>query len=152
MQIEHTEEFRCTPERLWPYIEEPELQKKWMKGLIENRLTSEGPSRVGSRFRMKIKEGGRVVEFDGEVTAHDRPRHLAVRFWGGSFKPGMAMHADYRLSDLGGATRLDYAARLESERLGFFMKMMLPAFKLFASTQLRSFMKALRHEVEGNAT
>src|SRR5262249_55132243 len=149
MEIPYRMEVACPPERLWAFIEEPERQKQWMKGLQENRPTSEGPARVGSTFRMKIKEGSKVGDYDGEVTAHDRPRHLGVRFWGGPFPKGMAMRVDYHLTDLGGATRLDYLARMECEdRLPLFMRLLLPLAKVFSRWQLRGFMQTLKRLAE----
>src|SRR5262245_8948261 len=124
MRIVHTQTFRCPIEVLWRHIEEPELQKKWMKGLLENRPTSEGPAGPGSTFAMKIQEGGRVSEYQGEVTACDPPRQLGIRFWGGGFPNGMVMKVDYRLREEGGQTRLDYAAELEKGRIPFFWRLL----------------------------
>ena len=89
METTSTTIIDCSPEHLWPWIEEPDKQKQWMKGLLENVDTSDGPTRVGSTFRMTIQEGRRVTEYDGEVTNYDPYRHLGVRFWG-------AAHGDLR--------------------------------------------------------
>src|SRR5262249_28436126 len=106
MQVQYTTEIACAPEHLWTFIYEPEKQKLWMKGLLENRSTSEGPPRPGSTFHMRIKEGASVGEYDGEVLTYDPPRQLVVRFWGGNFPKGMEMRVDYRLTEQGGKTRL----------------------------------------------
>ena len=52
--------IECSPEHLWPFVEEPDLQKLWMKGLLANELTSEPPAREGSTFQLRIREGGRI--------------------------------------------------------------------------------------------
>ena len=91
MRTCYTGEFVCAPERLWRFLEEPELQKQWMKGLLENQQTSEGPPGVGSTFRMKIKEGSRIGDYDGKITAYDPPRQLAVDLSGGGFPAGCCM-------------------------------------------------------------
>jgi carbon monoxide dehydrogenase subunit G len=148
MPIECTTAIACTPEHLWPFLAEPELQKQWMKGLEDNRPTSDGPRGVGSTFQMHIKEGGRVAVYDGEVTAHDPPRHLGVRFWGGALRPGMAMRADYHLSAVDGQTRLDYVAAVECKRMGFFMRLLMPLFMLFGRMQLKAFLKTLKRLAE----
>jgi uncharacterized protein YndB with AHSA1/START domain len=148
MRMEYHAEFACTPEKLWPFLEEPEKQKLWMKGLLENRLTSDGPARPGSTFAMKIKEGGSVSDYAGEITALERPRHLGIRFWGGCFPNNTVMRVDYRLADLRGRTRLDYVAEMEGGQMGFFMRLMMPLFKLFGRLQLRSFMRTLKKLAE----
>src|SRR4029077_6320136 len=33
MRVTYSDDFACPPDRLWRFIEEPELQKQWMKGL-----------------------------------------------------------------------------------------------------------------------
>jgi carbon monoxide dehydrogenase subunit G len=142
-------EVACAPAHLWKFIYEPERQKLWMKGMLENRPTSEGPTRVGSTFHMRIKEGTKSADYDGEVTAYDPPKHLGIRFWGGTFPKGMKMRADYRLTDLGGRTRLDYVAEVDSEKKPpFLMRLLMPLFLLFGKLQLRSFMKTLKRLAE----
>jgi hypothetical protein len=151
MRIATTTLFNCARERLWPFLVEPELQKQWMKGLLENVPTSEGPQRPGSTFRMKIQEGRKAADYRGEVLAHDPPAHLAIRFWGGCFPQGLVMRVDYRLSAQDGQTRLDYAAEPEAGRLGLFLRLMMPLFQLFGKMQLRGFLKTLKRLAEAPA-
>src|SRR6516165_10254294 len=149
MRTTWTGEFACKPEHLWKFLEEPELQKQWMKGLQDSRPTSEGARGLGSTFRMKIKEGSRVAEYDGKVTAYDPPKQLAVVLSGGAFPEGMAINVDYRLTDLGGRTRLDYVAASDcSKPLPWWMKLLMPLFQLFGRMQLKGFMKTLKRLAE----
>lgn len=149
MRVTFAQECDCTPERLWRCIEEPELQKQWMKGLLDNHLTSAGPRGVGSTFRMKIQEGRKAADYDGKVTAYDRPWHMAVEFWGGNFPPGMAVRVDYRLSEQSGRTLLDYSAEMAAGcKLPWWMRLMMPIGKIFMKMQLRGFMKSLKRLAE----
>lgn len=148
MFFEQSTQINCKPEQLWPFLEEPQLQKKWMKGLQSMELTSEGPTRLGSRFCMRIKEGNRVADYDGEFLSYNRPKELAVRFWGGGFKPGMAVCAKYVLVPHDGGTRLDYTCTLEADKLGFWLRVMMPLFRAFSRWQLKSFLKKLKQLAE----
>lgn len=143
MLIEHRTEIHVPPEDLWPFLSEVEHQKVWMKGLVDMQ-TTQGDGGAGSRFKMIVKEGGRNAEYDGEVLAYHRPKHLSVRFWGGSLKPGWAMVADYKLAHRGYSTELDYSCRLEIDQVGFFTKLWLPLFKLFGRMWSKAFMKSLK--------
>ncbi len=145
MRIEHSVEINCSPEQLWPYLEEPEKQKLWMKGVISNEPTDPGPTRVGSRSVMKIKEGGKIAEYNIEVVKYEPPKFMGIKMWGGSFKD-MEVFVDYKLNDLKGRTRLDYICTVEPQ--GFFMKMMMPLFKMFSLMQLKSFFKTLKSLAE----
>ncbi len=150
METTYTTLIDCPPETLWTWIEEPDKQKQWMKGLLENVDTSDGPTRVGSTFRMTIQEGRRVAEYDGEIINYDPYRRLGVRFWGATLQ-GVEMTADYRLQNLGTRTRLDYTATADTSNASFFMRLMMPLFKLFSAAQLRGFMKTLKHLAEAEA-
>lgn len=144
MRMEIATEIGCAPDVLWPWIEEPERQMRWMKGLVSNELTSEGPSRKGSTFRMRIREGRRIGEYTGEVTRHERPRDLGVRIRGGC-GPQFEMQVDYHLEDLGGRTRLDY--RCSAEMTGFW-RILAPLFGVFARMQAKGFFRSLKRLAE----
>ena len=151
MQIAVTELFTCTPETLWAHITETEKQKLWMKGLLSNEPTSPAPVGVGSTFRMVIKEGRKSAEYQGEITAYDKRHRLEIVIGGGNLPKNMKMRADYRLTQQGPQTRLDYLCKAEVEKPGLFMKLMFVVFRLFGKMQLRGFMKALRKLVEDDS-
>ena len=152
MRIEVTELFTCTPERLWEHITEPEKQKLWMKGLLSNEPTSPAPVGVGSTFRMVIKEGRKAAEYQGEMTAYHKLHRLEIVMSGGNFPKGMKVRVDYRLTQQGPQTRLDYTCNAEMEKAGLFMKLMFVVFRLFGKMQLKRFMRTLRKLVEAPTT
>ena len=148
MRIAVTELFTCAPETLWAHIEEPEKQKLWMKGLLANEPTSPGPRGVGSTFRMLIQEGRKPAEYQGEVTAYDKPHRMEVVLGGGCLPKTMQMRVEYRLTQQGPQTRLDYVCNAEMPKAGLLMKLMSVFIRLFGKMQLRGFMRALRKQVE----
>ncbi len=144
MRFEHSAEFECTPEQLWPFLDEPEKMKLWLKGLVEVVPTSEGPTRVGSTSVMKIQEGAKVGEYRREVIAYEPPRHVGFKLTGGSFK-GTPVFADFRLESLGGRTRLDSEFQADPSGL---QKLLWSGLKVVAQTQVKSFFKTLKQLVE----
>jgi uncharacterized protein YndB with AHSA1/START domain len=150
MNIAVTEHFRCPIDTLFSHIAEPEKQKLWMKGLLLNESTSPGRDGAGSTFRMVIQEGRKAAEYQGEVTAYERPRRLEVRIRGGNLPKGLSMRADYRLSEADGGTRLDYVCACEG-KMGFFLRLLMRLFKVFGRMQLRRFLRTLRGLVEAPA-
>ncbi|MBK9385631.1 MAG: SRPBCC family protein [Planctomycetes bacterium] len=147
MPIQFREEFRCSPEVLWLHLEEPELQKQWMKGLLSNRATSPAPTRVGSTFEMQIQEGRKVSTYQGTMTAWEPPRRMALTMQGGCFGPKAKMAVSYRLEALGpNTTALDYSCGLE--QAGAVMRFFMLLFGWMAKMQARSFFKTLRKLVE----
>lgn len=102
-------------ETVFECINDNEKQKIWMEGLKETRYP-EGydPSNpVGTKFVQKIKEGGRVIEYDGEVIAYDEPKLTAVRIGNNSF----SVKAFYELSEIPEGTRLNYRAEMGSANM-----------------------------------
>lgn len=150
MQVEFTTHVACRPEHLWRFIEDPELQMQWMKGLVSNELTSDPPGREGSTFRMHIREGGRVRVYDGEILSHRHPEHLAVRFGGGSFPEDMRMQVDYHLARHADGTRLDYSARMVAGRIPLPMRLFMPLMRIFTRWQLTGFMRTLKRLAEAD--
>jgi uncharacterized protein YndB with AHSA1/START domain len=147
MRLTHSDVFHCSLETLFDHIETPEKQKLWMKGLLANDLIS-GTRGLGARFRMVMQEGRKQAEYQGEVTAYEKPSRIEVRIAGGNLPKGMAMRADYRLSPTEGGTRLDYACCAEAEKIGFFMRLLMPLFKVFGRWQLKRLFRTLHRLVE----
>ena len=107
-----------------------------------------GADARGSTFEIDIKEGRKVVTYQGEVTKYDQNKLMGVKMVGGCGKTPMTMYADYHLTDLGdGRTRMDYTCRAEVQ--SFWFKLLMPLFKLFGKGMIKKFMRNLRGLVEG---
>lgn len=146
MQMKHSGEFKCSPEHLWPFLEDPEKLKLWMKDVLEDRASKGGPIGLGSFFSMKFKQGGKTQHYRGEILIYDRPKHLGLKMKGGDFQHETEMFIDFKLQDLGGRTRLDYMESVDSA--GALSQLMSPVVKLFSMMQLKGFFKTLRTLVE----
>ena len=108
MVVRHRLEIEAPIGRVFALVDDPQKIKLWMHGLEETvyRTPRSKANPVGTRFTQRIRRGRQVAEYDGEVTAYDKPRHLAVRMGNEKF----AFDVDYRLRDLGDRTQLDYTA------------------------------------------
>jgi len=132
MAVTYSMEVKAPIDKLFSYVEDKEKMKLWMEGLEETVYTTplDLTNPVGTKFKQKIREGGRVQEYDGELLAYEKPKHLAVRIGNKHFQ---AM-ADYRFTPTHDGTRLDYTcdvnchswiARMMSVLFGWFMKRIL---------------------------
>ena len=143
MRLEHQVDIDCSPDQVWPWIEESEKQKQWMHGVVSNEPTSEPVNEVGSTFLMKIKEGKRVTDYNGTITTFEQPRKLGVKLVGSCGKGSpMEMQVDYALTDLGGRTRLCYDA--DWETIGFVMKLFTPVMYVMGKIFIKKFFKSLK--------
>ena len=125
---------------VWSLVDDDHNLKKWMDGLEETSYP-DGLDRsrvVGTRFVQRIREGGRVQSYEGRVTAYDPPTHLGITIGNRAFE----MQVDYRFTDLGGRTRLDYSALMV--RAGLFVRMMSTLFVAVTRRILRRQMAKLK--------
>jgi uncharacterized protein YndB with AHSA1/START domain len=104
-------------EKVFDCVDDPDKLKLWLDGLEETTyLTERDPANpVGTKFKQKIREGGRVQEYDGEVTAYEKPKHLGVKI-GAS---GFSVQVDYRFTPISTGTHLDYAADIRCNSIFF---------------------------------
>jgi uncharacterized protein YndB with AHSA1/START domain len=123
MQIATTVEIGAPLDRVWPLINDDENLKLWMPDVVETTYPEGKPEGdpVGTRFLQRIREGGRISTYQGEVTAYEPGRLLGIRL-------GDARHfvtdVTYRLSEEGPETRLDYACRVTL--LSWIARVMIP--------------------------
>jgi len=148
MKLSMSQVIACPPEALWPWLDDPERCKQWMKGLLEVRPTSSGPRRKGYTAVLVIREGGRPVEYEETILEYEPARRFKLRMVGGCLKSS-AIEIDYKLEDLGARTRLDFELVCDSQ--SFVLKLVGPLFGMFARMQLRRFFKRLKELAEGRA-
>src|SRR5438128_7653277 len=110
MKCTYTQDINAPIEKVFDLIHDPEKHKLWLKGVEETRYVGDyDPANpVGAKFKQKIRECGRVKEYDGEVTAFAKPKHLGIRL----SPPQFSVQVDYWLTPVGNGTRLDYAAEV----------------------------------------
>jgi uncharacterized protein YndB with AHSA1/START domain len=67
-------------ERVFGYLDDPELIKKWASGLEAVVFEKPGvPRAVGTRFGFRVRRARGLEEYQGEVTAYRPPREIAAR-------------------------------------------------------------------------
>ncbi len=144
MKLALTTEIRCSPERLWPWLDDPELCKQWLRGMEEIRPVSDGPRRPGWQAKMFIREGGRLSEYDETILEYEPARRFKLRMEGGCFRGG-SVTVDYRLHEHDGHTRLEYSC---DAQMGGILRLLGPLFAIFGRMQARSFMVKLKQLAE----
>ena len=110
MAVAETILIAATPECVWALIDDPELLPLWMPDVIETIYPDGRPSAslVGTRFAQRVRERGRVTEYQGVVTGYDLGHYLAIDLTQPMFKISVA----YRLSPAPTGTRLDFTGDL----------------------------------------
>ena len=144
MNERHTMVIAAPMERVWALIDDADNLKKWMEGLVETTYPDGFDRRraVGTRFVQRIREGGRVADYAGEIVAYDPPSHLGITVGNSVFR----MQVDYRLGEVPGGTRLDYSALMVEA--GGIVRFMSRLFGWLTRRILRKQMARLRAMAE----
>jgi uncharacterized protein YndB with AHSA1/START domain len=66
------------PASVFPWLAVPEVRCRWMGALVESEALTDGPPRLGSRYRDVFEEHGRRLELEAELVEVDEPRALVV--------------------------------------------------------------------------
>ena|SRR5438552_17432496 len=144
MKCTYTQDINAPIEKVFDLIHDPEKHKLWLQGVEETRYVGpyDAANPVGAKFKQKIREGGRVKEYDGEVTAFARPKHVGIRLW----SPQFSVTVDYCLTPLDRGTRLDYSCDVACGH--WFFRLMAKLFSFFMRGMLRKQMLKLKELAE----
>ena len=70
MRIEYQDEIQQTPEKVFPWISEPEKAMQWQKNVIGGEIIISKPEIIGTTFREVIEENGKSLEMLGIITKY----------------------------------------------------------------------------------
>ncbi|WP_052807167.1 SRPBCC family protein [Risungbinella massiliensis] len=110
MSLPYTIDIEAPIEIAFHCVNDIEKIKIWMPELVRTDYIGdydkENP--VGTKFTQKLKEGGRVVGYAGEILAYDKPRLLGIRIGNTMFQ----VEVYYRFEPITTGTRLCYECNL----------------------------------------
>ena len=86
MKVERSIEIAVPPEKIWPFLVEPEKIMKWFTLLQKFEYTGEQRSGVGTPFYYEEKSGGRLMKFNYKVTEWVENERLAFIMTAGPAK------------------------------------------------------------------
>jgi uncharacterized protein YndB with AHSA1/START domain len=148
MRIERTVDLAASPARVWALLTEPDQIKRWITELVSDEPTTPPPIGVGTRTKMKIREGSRVVDYETEILAYTPERELELEMRGGSLG-AEPMRVSYLLTEVGGATRLVYRSRWRPR--GVLLTLLLPVIVLVGRRNLGKSLGRLAELARGDS-
>ncbi len=141
MHIEHTIKTVTTPDDLWILLTEPDQIKRWIPELVSDEPTTPGPAGLGTRTRMRLREGSKVGEYATEITVFEPSEHLELRMTGGNLGAG-PMVVDYRLMTRKDGTTLRYTSTWRPQ--GLLLRLLSPLITYISKKKTRSQLERLR--------
>ena len=103
IQHEVTLHLKRPVEQVFAFLADYQNLRTWQSNLIENEQLTEGPLRVGTRFREVRRTGPGQSEIHGEITDFEPNKRFSTKT---STKPQVTV--SYSLEGENGGTRLNY--------------------------------------------
>jgi uncharacterized protein YndB with AHSA1/START domain len=86
MRVQRSIEIAAPPDKIWPFLVEPEKILKWFTLLQKFEYTGEQRSGVGTPFYYEEKSGGRLMKLNYAVTEWVENERLAFSMTSGPLK------------------------------------------------------------------
>jgi uncharacterized protein YndB with AHSA1/START domain len=86
MKIERSIEINAPPEKIWPFLVEPEKIMQWFSLLQKFEYTGDKTSGAGTTFYYEEKSGGQLLKLNYVVTEWNENKKLAFNVTSGSLK------------------------------------------------------------------
>lgn len=138
MSVETTLEIAASPARVWTLLDDPECLPLWMPNVVETQYPSGRPAHGGRgvTFRQIVDDRGTEKVYEGEVTAFEAGRLLAVRITDGS----MIIDAAYAIEARGSGTLLTFKGdvRMSNPLMNMMMLAAWPMTRTLMLDQIKS--------------
>lgn len=109
-QVKVDRELAAPPDRIWPYLSDPEYLPRWFPGVTESTLVGEIQSGVGQRRHIRLDRNLKRAEREEEVTQWKDNQSITLEHrWekmNGKTPPWIEGKSEYRLEPIEGGTRL----------------------------------------------
>jgi uncharacterized membrane protein len=128
-------------DEVWDFVHDTTKDALWQTTLVESRLLTEGPKRVGTRVQEVRRFMGVRLEMDLELTEFEPNRKSSLKAVSG----GIPLSGSYVLEPLDGATRLTVTGELDAH--GAF-KLAEPVFARITSRELEANLGHLKDLLE----
>lgn len=88
MKVQKSIEIAAPPEKIWPFLVEPEEILKWCITFLKLEYTGEQRSGVGATFYLEEKAGGPLMKLNFRITEWVENERVAFSMISGNFVKG----------------------------------------------------------------
>ena len=146
--IELTIMFPGNIETSWKWLTEESFQKRWMTGLQSLKRTDGGTvCEAGSRWTMIMLEGKKLRTYQATMPEVDYPKRFTLSIVAEDLAPGGRVEVEYRLTQEGDKTRLDYHSKLVASRFSFFLKLISPLIIAMIKRKSRKMFQSMARQM-----
>lgn len=142
IKIEQSVVINRPVEEVFAFVTNYETHQQWQSGIVEAKVTSEGPLGVGSRYTYVMQMLGRRLETAGEITEHEPP---SKHGWKATSGPFPVFQGAFLFEAVNGSTKVTMVG--EAEPGGFF-KLAEPIALRMTQRQLETSLNNLKDLLE----
>jgi len=88
MKVQKSIEIAAPPDKIWPFLVEPEKILKWCITFLKFEYTGEQRSGVGTTFYLEEKAGGPLMKLNFRITEWVENKRVAFSMISGTFVKG----------------------------------------------------------------
>ena len=144
--ITHSIEINRSQEDVFRYLDQLERHGEWQDQIVEIKLDTDPPTRVGSRATETRKVPGGPREISYEITEHEPPRLASFRGLNGPIRPAGTVTVE-RVGD-GSRSQVTIEFDLEGHGLG---KLIAPLARRDARRQIPKDQERFKERLEAGA-
>ena len=147
MKITRNITLQSAPEGVWPWLVEFAKLQQWNKGMVEERVLSQGAPGPGHVSEIAIKEGASINWYENEIMQFVPGEKLVVQLRGKNLGKN-PMLVTYALTPEGDDTHLRYESTWAPH--GFMLNLLYPIIVVVANQNATSCMKRLQKFINGS--
>ena len=144
--IVETVEIARSPQEVFAYIDQLDRHGEWQDQIVNVKVDTEGPTRVGTRATETRRVPGGPRQFTYEITEHDPPRRASFKVLNGPVRPVGSISVD----PAGDGSRSRVTLQLDFEGQGMG-KLLLPLVRRDAAKQVPKDQARLKERLESGA-
>jgi uncharacterized membrane protein len=144
--IVETVEIARSPQDVFAYLDDLGRHGEWQEQIVDVKVETEGPTRVGSRATDTRRVPGGPRQFTYEITEHDPPRKASFRVVDGPVRPFGSITVE-PVGD-GSSSRVTLSLDFEGHGVG---KLLAPLARRDARKQVPKDQARLKERLESGA-
>ena len=79
MKIEYAINFNCTPDNIFPWIDDPNKAMCWQKGVKDYQIIESTADKIGTSFKEEMEENGKSLIIEGKITQYYKDRLISFQ-------------------------------------------------------------------------
>ena len=147
MNIHDSIQINRSPEKVWAFVENPELMKQWNPKV---QWVTAGDQKRGPGFVYGITYvmSGKAQEFRGEYVTYEPLRSLVIRLTSPTLPQTSFVEERYTLTDKGNSTLLEQRIEINNSGINIFWRLLVAFIMWFGKPVGKRYLETLKELVE----